>query len=170
MLSVEMSTPSRRSALPRLGRRGGGWVAVQGILIAAILLSAFAGGEWPDRLEPAADAAGALLLALGIGLLAGGSAALGRALTPFPAPRRAGELRTTGVYGRIRHPMYGGGILAALGWSAIFATLLGLALTAALALFAELKARREELWLEEEHPAYRDYRRRVPRRFIPFVW
>jgi protein-S-isoprenylcysteine O-methyltransferase Ste14 len=170
MLCAEMSMSSRRSALPRLGRRGGGWVAAQGVLIAAILLSAFAGREWPDRLAPVAYAAGALLLALGVGLLGAGSVALGTALTPFPAPRRSGELRTAGVYGRVRHPMYGGGILVALGWSALFATLLGLASTVALALFAELKARREELWLEEKHPAYRDYRRRVPWRFIPFVW
>ena len=160
----------RRSALPRLGRRGGGWVAAQVVLIAAILLSALAGLGWPDRLEPVAYAVGALLLALGLALLGAGGLALGTALTPFPAPRAAEELRTSGIYGRVRHPMYGGGILIALGWSVLFATPVGLALTAVLALFAELKGRREELWLEESHPGYRDYRRRTRRKLIPFVW
>ena len=160
----------RRGTLPQLGRRGGGWVAVQVVLILGILLSALVGLEWPGPLEPAAYAVGALLLALGVALLAAGGAGLGSALTPFPAPRAGGELRTTGVYGLVRHPMYGGGILIALGWSAIFASVAGLVLTALLAVFAELKSRREELWLEQRHPGYGEYRRRTPHRFVPFLW
>jgi protein-S-isoprenylcysteine O-methyltransferase Ste14 len=66
--------------------------------------------------------------------------------------------------------MYGGGILVALGWSTIFATLAGLALTVALAAFADLKARREELWLEQSFADYAAYRRQTRRRLIPFVW
>ncbi len=159
-----------RTPLPPLGRRGGGWVAAQVVLMAAILLSALVGFEWPARLEWATYAVGAPLLALGVGLLAAGAAGLGAALTPFPAPRSGQQLQTTGIYRRVRHPMYGGGILVALGWSAIFATVVGLALTVLLALFFVLKSRREELWLEQSYSGYGDYRRRTRRRFIPFVW
>jgi protein-S-isoprenylcysteine O-methyltransferase Ste14 len=166
----EQEPPHRRRALPPLGRRGGGWVAAQVVLMAAILLSALVGLSWPDPLEPAAYAVGALLLALGAGLVGAGGVGLGTALTAFPAPRGGKALQTTGIYGRARHPMYGGGILIALGWSAIFATVIGLALTAVLALLLELKSRREELWLEQMHADYDDYRRRTRRRFIPFVW
>lgn len=64
----------------------------------------------------------------------------------------------------------GGGVLVALGWSTIFASVAGLVLTLVLAAFAELKARREELWLERAFPGYADYRRRTRRRLVPFVW
>lgn len=160
----------RRQVLPRLGRRGGGWVAAQIVLLGAIFLSALVGLSWPASLEPLAYAVGALLVAFGIGLLAAGGIGLGSALTPFPAPRTGGALQTTGVYGLVRHPMYGGGILIALGWSTIFATLIGLALTVLLALLADLKARREELLLEASKPDYQTYRKQTPRKLIPFIY
>jgi protein-S-isoprenylcysteine O-methyltransferase Ste14 len=156
--------------LPRLGRRGGGWVAVQMILLVAIFLSALTGLGWLHTFEPIAYAVGSALILVGVALLAAGGVGLGRALTPFPAPRDNAQLETGGVYRLVRHPMYGGGILIALGWSAIFATPVGLALTVVLGVFAELKARREESWLEQTHPGYADYRRRTGHKFIPFVW
>ena len=91
-------------------------------------------------------------------------------MTPFPAPRSQGELQTGGAYRLARHPMYGGGILIALGWSTVFATVLGLVLTILLAVFADLKSRREELWLEQQYAGYRDYKRRTKNRLIPFIW
>jgi protein-S-isoprenylcysteine O-methyltransferase Ste14 len=66
--------------------------------------------------------------------------------------------------------MYGGGILVGAGWSIVFATIVGAVLTALLAIFADLKSRREELWLEQQYPGYGDYRARTPRRLIPFIW
>ena len=66
--------------------------------------------------------------------------------------------------------MYGGGILIALGWSTIFATVAGLVLTIVLGLFADLKARREELWLEQTFAAYPAYRQHTKRKLVPFVW
>ncbi len=160
----------RSTTLPQLGRRGGGWVAAQVVLLAGILLSAFVGVGWPAALAPIAYVVGALLLALGAGLLIAGGMGLGSALTPFPAPRAGSGLRRTGVYSLVRHPMYGGGILIGAGWSIVFATVLGVALTVVLAVFADLKSRREELWLEQSHAEYADYRSRTPHRLIPFVW
>jgi protein-S-isoprenylcysteine O-methyltransferase Ste14 len=167
-----MAAPTDGPKLDRMENRGGAWVAVQVILLAAILLSALVGLTWPGSLEPIAYAVGAVLLAFGIGLLATGGTGLAQssALTPFPAPRSAGELRTTGVYRLARHPMYGGGILIGLGWSAIFATPLGLALTATLAVFVELKSRHEERGLEQRYPGYADYRAHTRHRLIPYVW
>lgn len=164
------SAHDRHISLPALGARGGGWVAVQVVLLAAIALSVLVGLSWPDALVPIAYAAGALLFAVGVGLLLGGAIGLGSALTPFPAPRSQGELQTGGAYRLARHPMYGGGVLIALGWSTIFATVLGLALTILFAVFADLKSRREELWLEQQYAGYRDYKRRTKNRLIPFIW
>lgn len=164
------SARDRRPSLPTLGTRGGGWVAAQVVLLTAILLSALVGLSWPDAVLPIAYAGGALLLATGVGLLVAGAIGLGSALTPFPAPRRQGELQTGGVYRLARHPMYGGGILIALGWSMIFATPFGLALAILLAVFADLKSRREELWLEQHYAGYEAYKRRTKCRLIPFIW
>lgn len=66
--------------------------------------------------------------------------------------------------------MYGGGILIALGWSIVFATVAGLVLTVVLAIFADLKARREEVWLSESFDEYAAYRARTPHRLIPWVY
>lgn len=150
--------------------RGGGWVAVQAVLLAAIFLSALVGLGWSERLGPLAWTVGGLLIAVGAALLASGGAGLGSALTPFPAPRAGAQLQTSGIYAQVRHPMYGGGILIGLGWSIVFATPLGLVLTIVLAVFADLKSRREERWLEQTYPGYDDYRARVRHRLIPFVW
>ena len=69
----------------------------------------------------------------------------------------------------MRHPLYGGGVLVSAAYS-LASSPLALAATVLLAVLFELKRRREEAWLVEHHPGYEDYRRRVHRRFIPFVW
>ncbi len=162
-----MSAPSR---IPELGARGGGWVAAQLLLLAGIGASAIVGLEWPDSLRVAAYAIGGALIGVGLALVAAGGVQLGSSLTPFPAPRAGGEMVGTGLYRRARHPMYGGGMLVAAGWSILFATVVGGVLTGLLVLLFELKARREEAWLVEHDASYADYRRRTPRRFLPFVY
>lgn len=146
--------------------RGGGWVLAQLVLTAAVALSALVGlgtSVW-------SYGAGGLLLAAGVALLVDAGRRLGRSLTAYPAPLPGGQLRTLGVYGLVRHPMYGGGILVALGWSVLFESVAGGVLTALLAGFFVLKSRREERWLEEAYPGYAGYRRRVRRRFLPYLF
>jgi protein-S-isoprenylcysteine O-methyltransferase Ste14 len=160
----------RQAPLPELGRRGEGWVIAQVVLMLAILLSALVGLGWPDSLELAASVVGGVLLAAGGLLVVVGALQLGSSLTPLPAPRSGQPVRERGLYARVRHPMYGGGIVFALGWSTVFASVVGVALTVLAAVFLELKARREEQWLVERLPGYADYRRRVRRKFIPFLY
>ena len=66
--------------------------------------------------------------------------------------------------------MYGGGILIALGWTVIFASVVGLAFTFLLAVFLDLKARREEAWLSERVSDYGAYRERTRRKLLPFIY
>jgi protein-S-isoprenylcysteine O-methyltransferase Ste14 len=160
----------RVSRLPTLGRRGEGWVAGQALLIAAVFLSAAVGRGWSGGYAVAAYAVGTTLLALGLLLLASAGLQLGSSLTPFPTPRAGQKLTTTGPYALARHPMYGGGILIALGWTIIFASVIGLGLTLALALFLDLKSRREEIWLSERLGDYEAYRKRTPRKLLPFIY
>ena len=150
--------------------RGGGWVAGQVVLIAAIILSAVLGPGVPDGLAVLAYAAGGALTTLGVLLLISGGAGLGSSLTPFPAPRPEGQLVTAGIYRRVRHPMYGGGILVALGWSILTGSAAGLILTVVLVVYFELKSRPEERWLLDRYAGYAEYRRHTPRKFVPFVY
>jgi protein-S-isoprenylcysteine O-methyltransferase Ste14 len=141
-------------------------VAAQVALVGAIVLCETHGPGWPESAAHALAAAGLVVAAMGILLFLAGTLSLGRSLTPFPKPRDDASLREGGAYALVRHPMYGGVIVAVVGWS-MAATPLGLAATALGALFLELKTRREEAWLVERYPGYEDYRRRVRWKFIP---
>jgi protein-S-isoprenylcysteine O-methyltransferase Ste14 len=138
--------------------------------MAAVFLSALLGQSWSGGYAVAALVIGGALFLLGLLLLGWAGLRLGSSLTPFPAPRKDQNVKTTGPYALVRHPMYGGGILIALGWSIIFATIVGLVLTVVLALFLDLKARREEAWLSERLDGYADYRRRTRHKLLPFLY
>ena len=79
------------------------------------------------------------------------------------------RLRQGGIFGLVRHPVYGGVILIGLGWSLADAPL-GLVPTALLAVLFDLKAQREEAWLIERFPEYAAYRAGTPRRFVPWLY
>ena len=140
------------------------------MLLAAVALSPLLGRSWSGENVVGALALGGLLFALGLFLLGWAGLRLGNSLTPFPAPRANQTVKTAGPYASGRHPMYGGVILIALGWSIIFAAAAGLALTAVLAVFLDLKARREEAWLAERLDGYTEYRKRTPHKLLPFIY
>lgn len=156
--------------LPSLGPRGQGWVVLQLVLLAFVALSGAAGGgDWDGPWRWLLASAGLGLIVLG-GLLAGrGLVDLGRNLTPVPHPREGAELVETGVYARVRHPIYGGLILAALGWGFLVASLLTVASALVLTVFFDLKSRREEAWLRSHYPRYASYQGRT-HRFIPWLY
>jgi len=138
--------------------------------MAAVFLSPLLGRSWTGAYAVATVAIGGVVLVLGLLLLGWAGLRLGPSLTPFPAPRTDQTVKTAGPYALVRHPMYGGAILIALGWSSIFATAAGLVLTVLLAVFLDLKARREEDWLDERLDGYPAYRARTPRRLLPFIY
>lgn len=142
---------------------------MQVVLIALLGVAAVLGPEWPDAVERILLGLGVALGLAGAALFVPGLVGLGAQLTPFPKPVEGGSLRERGVYGVVRHPIYGGGLVLALAWS-LATSWLGLVPTALLAILFEVKSRREEQWLVEHHAEYDGYRRRVRRRFIPFLW
>lgn len=156
--------------LPSLGPRGEGWVLIQSVLLVLVAAAGWTlGPDWSGPLRLGGIVLGIALLAGGIILAVRGSIDLGRALTPVPRPRDDARLVETGVYGLARHPIYGGLILGALGWATMQASIMALALTAALAGFLTLKSMREETWLAARYPAYAAYREHT-RRFIPWLY
>ncbi len=156
--------------VPALGPRGEGWVAAQLVLFAAIgvcgLASALSStsGEMPLTL-----AAGVVVTAFGLLVVAWGAATLGPNLTPFPRPRPSATLVDSGPYRYVRHPIYSGLVVAAVGWSVATAAPLALLPTVLLALLFGVKSRREEAWLSDGLPGYAAYRART-RRFVPGVY
>ena len=160
---------STGAGLPSLGSRGEGWALGQLVLLGGAAAAGVCGASWSPAGGHARAAAASVIAIAGAGLLLGGGAGLGRQLTPFPKPVADGELRDDGVYGLVRHPMYGGALLGLLAW-ALVSSPLALAPLAAAGGFLEAKSRREEAWLLEQHPGYAAYRQRVRRRFVPYVW
>ena len=152
----------------RFGERGEGWVIAQGVLLLAAAVAPKR-GAWPAGIRRLAKVVGAPVALAGAGLTAAGFRALGENLTPLPRPKEHGTLVQSGVYGAVRHPIYGGLILGTVGAGLLTGntarTLLGLALT----VFFGAKARREEQWLAEKFPAYPAYRR-TTKKLIPFVY
>ena len=157
------------SRLPNLGPRGEGWFAAQLVLFAVIAYGAAAGDAWSGWPRGLTIAAGVALVAAGGLLAVRGVVDLRENLTPFPAPLPNGHLVSSGSYGLVRHPIYSGLITGALGWGLATASPLSLAGAALLAVFFDLKSRREEVWLSERYPDYALYRKQT-RKLIPWVY
>jgi len=157
------------SRLPQLGHRGEGWVALQVVLLAAMLAAGTKGRKWPSASRGMRMAAAGLSGLGGLYLFGDGVARLGRQITPFPKPVEEGSVKRTGAYRLVRHPMYGGVLLMTLAWSLVSSPLALMPWTVAVG-FLDAKRRREEAWLIEESPDYEEYRTSVRHSLIPFVW
>jgi len=149
--------------------RGGWWVVAQvPVMLGAVLTPLLWSARSFDGTN-AVQVAGATLTALGILLALAGLATLGRTLTPFPRPAAHAQLRRSGVYGLVRHPIYCGLVFASLGWSLTWLSLPGLAFSVVVLLFFDRKSAFEERLLLGRFPDYPDYMERV-RKLIPWIY
>lgn len=144
------------------------WVAGQFILLAAILVSP-AAETVPGTLDSLRLVAGGILIVVGSVFALLGVVTLGDRLSAFPTPKPGISLVQTGVYGWVRHPIYTGVIAAALGWSLLRASPLGVVLSLSLILYFDRKAAYEEKKLTQTFPEYSDYQQRV-RKLIPWLY
>lgn len=112
--------------------------------------------------------AGIALCTLGVGLALWARLSLGRNWGMPMSRKENPELVTGGPYAYVRHPIYGGIILAMIG-SALGQSPFWLAPLVLIGGYFVFSARREERLMTEQFPqAYADYRRRT-KMFIPFV-
>lgn len=158
-----------QSSIPELGRRGEGWFAIQVVLVAAVAIAGGFGPAWSGPARAVGVGTGLVLVGLGGILALRGVIDLRESLTPFPRPIDGSRLVDTGAYRLVRHPMYGGLILGALGWGLLTASVAALVGTFALAVVLRLKSVREEIWLADRFEAYQAYRART-RRFVPWLY
>lgn len=150
--------------LPDLGARGQGWVWLQALFILLLVLGSL-GPQWPATVAASFRVLGSLLLLAGIVQLALGLRAIGPSLGISPHPASGATLRSVGLLARVRHPLYGGWMVAGVGWSLIFSPCCFLP---ALLLIIELDAKRrvEERMLVRVYPGYIEYAKRVRRSYL----
>jgi protein-S-isoprenylcysteine O-methyltransferase Ste14 len=148
------------------GKRGEGWVILQVFIFLVIGLSVnYVRVNVPLWLRICA------LISLLTGGMLGtlGVLYLGKNLTPFPKPKYDTQLIRHGIFRMVRHPIYSGLIFGTFGWSLFIGSLPGMILSIILFLFFDLKSRREESWLTERFPEYKEYQKRV-KKLIPFIY
>jgi protein-S-isoprenylcysteine O-methyltransferase Ste14 len=138
------------------------------VLVFAIIVAGVACPAWPRDATWLLRGVGIVIAIGGVILLVGGMVGIRHSLTPFPRPLERARLQVGGAYGLVRHPIYGGLILVALGWS-LNSSPLAFAVTIALAIVLEMKSRLEESMLVQRFPEYDAYRHRVRWRFVPSV-
>ena len=147
--------------------RGYFYVAVQFLLIALL----FTAPRQPEPYGAFSDVVGIVgvaVIALGAVILVTSFVRLGRSLTANPVPKDNGVLVTSGLYGRVRHPIYFGLLVLAFGvvldagwWPQI-----GIALM--LYFLLNIKAQFEEDLLRKKYPEYKAYALKTPR-FFPRI-
>jgi len=141
-------------------------VSLQFLLLAALVVLAFVPHDrlWPGG--PIPLIAGAVLVAAGLAVAVLGVRGLGSALTASPVPLEGATLVTSGVYSRVRHPIYTGLLAGGAGVVVMGASLGQVVVWAALLVLLMVKARWEERMLLAAHPDYRAYAARSGR-FLP---
>jgi len=152
---------------PSLGHKGQGWVALQFLVLGVLVIVGWWDrGGWPDGTRGWLAVVGAMSLLCGVVVVVLAVTGLGSALTANPAPLPGATMRTDGVYGVVRHPIYAGLLQIAVGvalltgpWTLVPALALGVVL--------DLKRRVEESFLEQAYPDYAAYREQVRWALVP---
>ena len=80
------------------------------------------------------------------------------------------KLVDTGLYGVVRHPMYAATLLLFLSMPLILGSLLSLLVMLVYPFIIARRIQNEEQVLMRELPGYREYRKKVRWRLIPFLW
>jgi protein-S-isoprenylcysteine O-methyltransferase Ste14 len=146
----------RRTA-NEISRRSADWVIAFGGTLLPLMVV---------RSEGAALAHGGMLMLLGFGIAVGAQLSLWRSFGVVAANR---GVRTGGLYGLVRHPMYLGYFLTHVGFLLTNPVLWNLAVCAVWTACQLYRVRAEERVLSAD-AAYVVFARRVRYRFIPFVY
>ena len=121
--------------------------------------------------NPVVSWAGIALLVVGGAVTVAGRAQLARFGSGILRIEEEHRLVTTGIYGVIRHPIYGGGLIGVVGLYTAFRSLVVLVAVTAI-YFVVIRHRllfEEEMLVEEFGDEYRDYMKKT-KRLIPLIY
>ncbi|MHB8086450.1 MAG: methyltransferase family protein [Dehalococcoidia bacterium] len=119
--------------------------------------------------NPILSSIGVILCVTGMAFLVWGRQRLGRNWSQTVAAKKEPELVTSGPYRYVRHPIYAGGLVAALG-SAIVCGGAWIFLLLILGTIFILRVGAEDRLMQQQFPdEYPAYKRRT-KALIPFVW
>ncbi len=145
---------------------GSKWVMAQFVMLVLIAVAvALYGGEGTAVTTIVA----VVLFLAGQGMAVAAAVQMRHHISAHPAPAPGASLLEGGIYRFVRHPMYGGVMLMAGAIAVFDVNPAALVLTAALALVFHGKSRYEEALLAATFLGYPKYRKRVTRRFIPWI-
>ncbi len=158
---------------PESGKRPGErkWIST-GYLTLQVLILILAPLEGAMRKRPVAGpqkVLGLSMLLAGLILTFFSFQALGKNFRVHAQPRTEGSLVTSGIYSKIRHPMYLAGFVLFGGWILLFSSLWSLPLWVGFSVLYIIKVAQEERLLAEHFPGYREYRQRTWR-FLPYIY
>lgn len=155
------------------GTRGEWYVVAQMFLFALVILGPRSLPGWADWAQPLATIGtvlGILFMLGGSAISVGGVLKLGPNLTALPYPKDSSNLIESGPYAIVRHPIYSGLIIDAMGWALWTHGWLTIIYALILFAFFDIKSRLEEAWLLEKFgPPYAEYQSRV-HKLIPWVY
>jgi protein-S-isoprenylcysteine O-methyltransferase Ste14 len=90
-------------------------------------------------------------------------------VTPNPVPLDTAKLRTNGIYGIIRHPMYSSVIFFIIGFTLFERAYFTFLLNIGVVFFLAAKIKFEEKQLKEKFPEYKLYQSKT-KKLIPFIY
>ena len=140
-------------------RKGQLLVALQfALLFTLVVVRAPRGTTW----GPTFYTLGQMLFFAGGAVVIASFRALGKSLTANPVPLEGAELVTTGMYSRVRHPVYAGLLVMSLGMVLTAASWQRGVVWLALLGLLTYKMRFEESLLVRTYPGYATYMKTVP--------
>lgn len=106
------------------------------------------------------------IIAAGIAIMAISLFQMNKNLSPFPTPKDNSELITTGLFSKVRHPIYSGILLLAFSLALYLNSGFKILVAFFLLILFHFKTRYEEKQLSLKFPEYKNYKMNTGR-FIP---
>lgn len=134
-------------------------VAIQFLLLGALVVISS-----PDIFQgnTTVDSIGGALEVIGFVIVIFGFLGLGKSLTANPVPLKQAKLVTTGIYRKVRHPIYLGLLIATFGITLINGSQVKFVFWVLLVSLLSVKIKFEEALLVVTYPEYRQYQNQVP--------
>ena len=147
--------------------RAASYVLMQFVLLALLILAPRDPSVY-GGFRATLSVVGLVLIAAGMAVILYSFFALGKSLTASPVPKQDGTLVTSGLYARVRHPIYFGLLLASIGVVLDAGPWPQFAIVLLLYVLLNIKASYEEELLAKRYPEYKAYAQKTPR-FFPRI-